>query len=108
MNDRISQWSDFAATGKSAEDRETTDPIFCKKAAGATETTICKSEKLRNLDNELNARYSSYRDSQLACDPLRDQLKTEQLAWLKQRNACGADAACIERAYKQRLTQLPK
>jgi len=36
----------------------------------------------------------------------RGTLQDEQTAWLKKRQECAADAACIKAAYDERLKQL--
>ena len=36
----------------------------------------------------------------------RDAEKDQQFKWLKQRNACGSNTQCIQRAYQQRQQQL--
>jgi uncharacterized protein len=36
----------------------------------------------------------------------RGTLQDEQTAWLKKRQTCGADAACLKASYDERLKQL--
>ena len=36
----------------------------------------------------------------------RGNLEDAQVAWLKRRQACGADRACLSKAYADRLLQL--
>lgn len=45
-------------------------------------------------------------NSALQEHPQHAALKQDQLAWLKARDRCAADAACITEAYQQRLNQL--
>lgn len=77
-------------------------PSFdCSAAATAVEQTICADARLAELDVTLDR---AYRD---AADRLTriafGVVKVEQTAWLARRDACGADTACIESAYSDRI-----
>ena len=38
----------------------------------------------------------------------RGALQDAQVAWMKQRHRCGADVACLTRAYDRRLAELQR
>ncbi|HEH9406339.1 TPA: MliC family protein [Aeromonas bestiarum] len=83
-------------------------PSFdCAKAAGATETLICKDAALAALDNELAALYPK-----ALANLSPEQLKTEkamQRGWIKGRNDCWKAKdlrQCVEENYQQRITEL--
>lgn len=75
----------------------------CSKAASATEKLICTNARISDLDEHLGRYYSAARGELgrgSAC------LVSTQREWLRKvRNAC-KDAACLERAYLQRLAEL--
>lgn len=83
-------------------------PSFdCAKAAGATETLICKDAALAALDKELAALYPK-----ALANLSPEQLKTEkamQRGWIKGRNDCWKAKdlrQCVEENYQQRITEL--
>jgi uncharacterized protein YecT (DUF1311 family) len=91
--------TDTAPTGQAFR------PSFnCEENIGATEQAICGSRTLSELDLRLAALYfETYgRVGKNEGQKLRD----EQRAWLKTRNACLADAQCLESAYGQRIDAL--
>jgi uncharacterized protein len=76
----------------------------CAKAATATEKTICANPQISDLDEYLGRYYQAGRASMgrdaAAC------LASNQRTWLRSvRNAC-KDAACLERVYLERLSEL--
>jgi uncharacterized protein len=81
-------------------------PSFdCGKAASAVEKALCLPE---NED-------AAYRDAVLAAlyKEMKEQGGYEEVlagqpAWLKLRNACGADTACLTRQYDTRIAELAK
>lgn len=80
-------------------------PSFdCSKAGTATEHAICASEVLSGLDREIAASYAAARDGLKKKG--RQRLKKRQLSWIERRDACGSDAACIERLMRRRLARL--
>ncbi|PRY93757.1 uncharacterized protein DUF1311 [Hasllibacter halocynthiae] len=68
-------------------------------AAGlnAAEGAICADDTLSNLDAVMAAAYGAARAA---------TTDAEQNAWLRERDACGADRPCIGGAYVRRLTAL--
>ena len=74
----------------------------CTKASTAVEGSICANQTLSGLDDQLAAAYKQSRSQ--AADP--SVLQKDQLAWLKNRNACGANVDCLTKAYQQRIGEL--
>jgi uncharacterized protein YecT (DUF1311 family) len=84
-------------------------PSFnCAKAALPAERAICASLPLAAFDRSVADSYS-YVVQHLTEVGDQDALKrarAEQRAWLPQRNACGADAACLQKSMETRLQEL--
>jgi len=83
-----------------------TVPSFdCRKAASATEKTVCTDSNLARLDRQLGTLWRSmiraYFDEQQIA-----QMKLDQTHWMTVRNACAADVECIGQAYRDRLNRL--
>lgn len=70
----------------------------------ADEKTICDNRTLNDDDVKMVTTFDLL--SGLLAMGSRGTLQDEQTAWLKTRQACGADAACIAKAYQTRLDQL--
>src|SRR5574343_403540 len=86
--------------------RASTGPAFdCRKASSASEKAICASEELGRLDRQQQQAWKAM-NSALQEHPQHAALKQDQLAWLKTRDRCMADTACITEAYQGRLSQL--
>ena len=66
-------------------------------ALNLAEETICRDDILAELDAELNFLWDLSDRSALA---------SSQEDWLRQRDACGSDIFCIERAYDDRIATL--
>ncbi|WP_150622260.1 lysozyme inhibitor LprI family protein [Pandoraea horticolens] len=73
----------------------------CTKAASATEKAICADAKLSKLDSDLAVVWK--RVSRASSTP---SLVASQLQWLKRRDTCGADVACLSTRYNERLAAL--
>jgi len=74
----------------------------CIKASTPFEKAICSNPNISALDDRMMEAYKNARNA--SQNP--DQLKTEQVDWIKSARTCGADAACIESSYKSRLAAL--
>ena len=77
--------------------------VDCNLALTSTETAICGSSKLRRLDRDLTKLY------QVALSISGDDepnLRAEQAVWVRSRDACGSDEACIAARYRERLNLL--
>ncbi|MGO8098394.1 lysozyme inhibitor LprI family protein [Rhizobium leguminosarum] len=67
------------------------------------EKAICDSRALNDADVKMVTTFDLL--SGLLAMGSRGTLQDEQTAWLKKRQECGADAACIKAAYDERLKQ---
>ncbi|MEJ1159038.1 lysozyme inhibitor LprI family protein [Prosthecomicrobium sp. N25] len=80
-------------------------PSFdCATATGAAERAICLSPRLSADDRRLDEAYRRARSS--LGDAEREALRAGQRDWIRRRNACGADPACLAEAYRSRLQEL--
>lgn len=85
-----------------AKDAKISASFSCSCAKTPTEKAICASFELAAWDRSLAAAWSQ------ANERTQDEavLHEEQKEWLKERNACQADAACIEAKLAIRVGQL--
>lgn len=85
-------------------------PFDCSNAQEPAEIALCDSPELGLLDREMNRLYFDKRDGWKAAGKLAeaDALRTEQRAFLKARNACNYETACLTAIYKKRLEDLKK
>lgn len=74
----------------------------CKKASNATEKAICANRVLSQLDDELNDNYEIL----LGYTTNSPRVKREQLNWLRERNQCRSQVACIHDEYRIRISQI--
>ena len=75
-------------------------PSFsCARAANATERAICASPALSALDRAVEQAFAS---ANTRAGSGAANLRQEQTAWLKSRNACGANPSCIRERYEER------
>jgi uncharacterized protein len=68
------------------------------------EKAICDNRTLNDADVKMVTTFELL--SGLLAMGSRGTLQDEQTAWLKKRQECGADAACIKAAYDERMKQL--
>ncbi|MBB2818457.1 UNVERIFIED_ORG: uncharacterized protein GGD59_001685 [Rhizobium esperanzae] len=68
------------------------------------EKVICDNRALNDADVKMATSFELL--SGLLAMGSRGTLQDEQTAWLKKRQECGADAACLKAAYEERLKQL--
>ena len=77
-------------------------PSFdCAQARQPAELAICRSPVLSGLDVRMSAIYQRLRNASDA--NRRRTLLENQRLWLSQRNACGQDAVCLERKYREQI-----
>jgi uncharacterized protein len=76
----------------------------CSKAEAADEKAVCADRQLNDEDVEMAVLYTQLKP--LLGMGARGDMEDEQAAWLKRRAACGADRACLGRAYQERIQQL--
>lgn len=74
----------------------------CAKASSPFEKAICANPTLSSLDDQLANVYKKAKENSVN----GDQLKNEQLLWIKSARACSTDVGCIEQAYKTRISAL--
>ena len=83
----------------------------CETRGNDAENTVCANSKLMALDAELNFQFSM-RVSNITSEAVGGTeadvatFRGEQRDWLRQRNACGADASCLTSKYNARLKDL--
>ena len=76
----------------------------CAKARKPDERAICAHRDLNDQDVRVDQLYGITRH--LVPMSGRDAIMDQQRAWLKARQACGANHACLARSYDQRLREL--
>lgn len=87
--------------------------IDCTRASTAAEQAICADRPLVRLDADVNREFSRLLEdfsvaAGTAGGPAVTALRDSQRAWLRRRDACGADAACLNREYRRRLAILAR
>jgi uncharacterized protein len=91
----------FAAAPAHAADYA---PLNCAAAKSPTERTICGNYALGQLEARMATLYE-WAPSFVAMGQ-RGDLQDAQRAFLKTREACGANVGCIRNAYEGRIAQL--
>jgi uncharacterized protein len=83
----------------------TAQSFDCAKAVSVTEKEICNDENadLKERDEAVNRLYKD-----LQGNPDSKQALSGQSAWIKARDACGANATCIRKRHDERLAILAK
>lgn len=76
----------------------------CSKATTKTERTICASMSLAAWDRSVQLAWNWRLE--LTDVEKQPALRLEQQAWLKKRDACGADAQCLTDAMEERVGEL--
>jgi uncharacterized protein len=79
-------------------------PIDCSKASSPAERAICRSYPLGQAEARMATMFGVV--TSLVAMGQRGDIGEAQRKWLKERNACGDDSACIARAYQSRITAL--
>jgi uncharacterized protein len=79
-------------------------PIDCSKVSLPAERTICRSYPLGQSEARMATLFGVV--TSLVAMGQRGDIGDAQRKWLKERNACGDDGACIARAYQSRITAL--
>jgi uncharacterized protein len=75
-------------------------PIDCGKAASPAERAICRSQAEARMATLFGVVTS------LVAMGQRGDIGDAQRQWLKQRDACGGDTACLAHAYQSRIDAL--
>jgi uncharacterized protein len=79
-------------------------PIDCGKASSSAERTICRSYSLGQAEARMATLFGVV--TSLVAMGQRADIGDAQQRWLKERNACGDDGACIARTYQSRIAAL--
>lgn len=77
--------------------------VDCGLALTPAEDAICSSSKLRRLDASMTRQYRIALSISGDDEP---NLRAEQAEWIRSRDACGGDTACIAKRYRERLNVL--
>ncbi|WP_294622039.1 peptidoglycan-binding protein [uncultured Roseovarius sp.] len=95
------------AGGTTPTASNTPNPSFdCARAGTSTEKAICSSASLATYDREIARSFSTARDRLDAS--AADDLLQGQRAWLRERNACGGNRACLESTMRDRAAYLQR
>lgn len=77
----------------------------CSKTdLAADEKAICDNRALNDQDVKMATTFDIL--TQLMAMGARDTLRDEQSKWLKKRQECAADVACLTGAYEERMKRL--
>ena len=76
----------------------------CRRAGTTTERTICGNLGLNDRDVRMAQLYDIVR--RLVPMGTRGAIMDRQTMWLRERNRCGGDRACIGQAYDRRIREL--
>ncbi|AYM05800.1 MULTISPECIES: lysozyme inhibitor LprI family protein [Agrobacterium] len=75
-----------------------------KTDLAADEKAICDNRALNDQDVKMATTFDIL--TQLMAMGARDTLRDEQSKWLKKRQECSADVACLTAAYEERMKRL--
>jgi uncharacterized protein len=75
-----------------------------KPDLAADEKAICDNRTLNDQDVKMVTTFDIL--TQLMAMGARDTLRDEQSKWLKRRQECAADVACLTGAYQERMKKL--
>ena len=89
--------SSFALAGDYA-------PVDCSKANSPSERTICRSYDLGQQEARMATLFGVA--TSLVAMGQRGDIQDAQRAWLKTRESCGSDTACLAKAYDARIRNL--
>lgn len=79
-------------------------PLDCKKAGSDSERTICSNYELGQDEARVATLYGLA--TSLVAMGQRGAIQDDQRAFLKQRDACSSNVACLRNAYSAREKQL--
>lgn len=94
----------FAAAAAAAAQAKDSPSFDCAKASNDVERTICANEQLAASDAAVAANYKQLLKYRTGKDS--KVFKDEQRAWLKRRNQCGTNVACLSDAYDFRYSEM--
>lgn len=76
----------------------------CQKATMADEKAVCAERNLNDMDVEMATKYQFLQG--LFPMGTRGEMQDAQQIWLRNRQECGGDTACLTKSYESRLQQL--
>jgi uncharacterized protein len=79
-------------------------PIDCNKTSVTSERAICHTYALGQAEARMATLFGVV--TSLVAMGQRSDIADAQRKWLKERNACGDDTACLARAYQSRINTL--
>lgn len=79
-------------------------PINCTKATTPADVAICKTYSLGQDEAQMATLYGIAMS--LVAMGQRGDIGDAQLQWIKTREACGSNVACLTKAYGARIPQL--
>ena len=78
----------------------------CGKASTPTEHAICDNPQLSHLDDQTSGLYYTLISNGSLSPAQVSQVKSQQVKFLQQRNACGANYNCLVSAYTAQIMYL--
>ena len=81
-------------------------PLACSKASSPDEHAICRTYSLGQAEARMATLFGIA--TSLVAMGQRGDIHDEQAQWLKTREACGGDTACLTDAYEARIGELNK
>ncbi|MEY2343018.1 lysozyme inhibitor LprI family protein [Acidithiobacillus sp. IBUN Pt1247-S3] len=96
-------------TAKYFQEKKTQPPVAeadCRMARTPTEKVVCSNPQLQMWDRTMAESYHQAFARSKPNSAGRAELIADQRKWLKSLDACKADAACLERAYRLRARTL--
>ncbi|MBP0579427.1 DUF1311 domain-containing protein [Labrys sp. LIt4] len=79
-------------------------PLDCAKAASPAEKAVCGNYALGQAEARMATLYGI--SMSLVAMGQRGNIGEAQQAWIKTREACGADTACLDKVYGERIGAL--
>ena len=81
-------------------------PVDCAKASTPTELAICRNYALGQAEARMATLFGIA--TSLVAMGQRGDIGDAQKQWLKTRDACGGDVACLAEAYRKRIAVLDR
>jgi uncharacterized protein len=79
-------------------------PLACSKASSPAEHAICRTYSLGQVEARMATLFGIA--TSLVAMGQRGTIHDDQARWLKTREGCGGDVACLTAAYEDRIAQL--
>jgi uncharacterized protein len=81
-------------------------PLACSKARSPSELTMCRTYSHGQAEARMATVFGLA--TSLVAMGQRGDIRDRQSEWLKRREACGSDVACLSAAYDARIAALDK